>query len=46
MKRQIAKERRDTVYRQQEAKEQVLAGLIALLGIVVVVGTVIFIASG
>ena len=46
MKRQIAKERRDTVYRQQEAKEQVLAGLIALLGIVVVVGTAIFIASG
>ena len=46
MRKQIAKERADTVYRQQEAKEQMLAGLLVLLGIAIVVGTAIFIASG
>jgi len=46
MKKQIAKERTDTIYRQQEAKEQVLAGLLVLLAIAIVVGTTIFIASG
>ena len=46
MKKQIAKERRDTVYRQQEAKEQMLAGLLVVLALAVVVGTAIFIASG
>ena len=45
IRQQIAKERADTVYRQQEVKEQLLAGLIALLGVAVVVGTTIFIAS-
>ena len=46
MRKQIARERADTIYRQQEAKEQMLAGLLVLLGIAVVVGTAIFIASG
>ena len=46
MRKQIAKERADTVYRQQEAKEQMLAGLLVLLAIAIVVGTAIFIASG
>ena len=46
MRKQIAKDRADTVYRQQEAKEQMLAGLLVLLGIGIVVGTAIFIASG
>tara|TARA_R100001198_G_scaffold30260_2_gene15879 strand:- start:246 stop:569 length:324 start_codon:yes stop_codon:yes gene_type:complete len=46
MKKQIAKERRDTVYRQQEAKEQMLAGLLVVLALAVVIGTAIFIASG
>ena len=45
MRQQIAKERSNTVYRQQEAKEQIIAGLIALFGVVVVVGTTIFIAG-
>ncbi|BCV05406.1 MAG: hypothetical protein CM15mV106_210 [uncultured marine virus] len=31
MRKQIAKDRADTVYRQQEAKEQMLAGLLVLL---------------
>ena len=46
MKKQILKERRDTVYRQQEAKEQILAGLLVVLALAVVIGTAIFIASG
>ena len=46
MRKQIAKERSDTIYRQQEAKEQVLAGLLVLLAIAIVVGTAIFIVSG
>lgn len=46
MRKQIAKERADTIYRQQEAKEQMLAGLLVLLAIAIVVGTAIFIASG
>ena len=46
MRKQIARERADTIYRQQEAKEQMLAGLLVLLAIAVVVGTAIFIASG
>jgi len=46
MRKQIAKERADTIYRQQEAKEQMLAGLLILLAIAIVVGTAIFIASG
>ena len=45
MRQQIAKERSNTVYRQQEAKEQIIAGLIALFGVVVVVGTTVFIAG-
>ena len=46
MRKQIAKERADTVYRQQEAKEQMLAGLLILLAIAIVVGTAVFIVSG
>lgn len=46
MRKQIARERADTIYRQQEAKEQMFAGLLVLLAIAVVVGTAIFIASG
>ena len=46
MKKQSLKERRDTVYRQQEAKEQILAGLLVVLALAVVIGTAIFIASG
>ena len=46
MRKQIAKERADTIYRQQEAKEQMLAGLLILLSIAIVVGTAIFIVSG
>lgn len=46
MRKQIARERADTVYRQQEAKEQMLAGLLILLAIAIVVGTAIFIVSG
>ena len=45
MRQQIAKERSNTVYRQQEAKEQIIAGLIALFGVLVVVGTTVFIAG-
>ena len=46
MRKQIAKERADTIYRQQEAKEQMLAGLLILLAIAIVVGTAVFIVSG
>lgn len=46
MRKQIARERADTIYRQQEAKEQMLAGLLVLLAIAVVVGTAVFIVSG
>jgi len=46
MRKQIARERADTIYRQQEAKEQMLAGLLVLLSIAIVVGTAIFIVSG
>lgn len=46
MRKQIAKERADTIYRQQEAKEQMLAGFLVLLAIAIVVGTAIFIVSG
>ena len=46
MRKQIAKERADTVYRQQEAKEQMLAGLLVLFAIAIVVGTAVFIVSG
>ena len=46
MRKQIAKERADTIYRQQEAKEQMLAGLLVLLAIAIVVGTAVFIVSG
>ena len=46
MRKQIARERADTIYRQQEAKEQMLAGLLILLAIAIVVGTAVFIVSG
>lgn len=46
MRKQIAKERADTIYRQQEAKEQMLAGFLVLLAIAIVVGTAVFIVSG
>ncbi len=46
MRKQIARERADTIYRQQEAKEQMLAGLLVLLAIAIVVGTAVFIVSG
>jgi hypothetical protein len=46
MRKQIARERADTIYRQQEAKEKMLAGLLVLLAIAIVVGTAIFIVSG
>ena len=46
MRKQIARERADTIYRQQEAKEQMLAGLLVLVAIAIVVGTAVFIASG
>ena len=46
MRKQIARERADTIYRQQEAKEQMLAGFLVLLAIAIVVGTAIFIVSG
>ena len=46
MRKQIARERADTIYRQQEAKEQMLAGLLVLFAIAIVVGTAVFIVSG
>ena len=46
LKRQIIKERQDTVYRQQEMKEQMLGTLLAFAGLGVVTFIVIFIVGG
>ena len=40
------KERRDTVYRQQEMKEQILGTLLAFIGLGFVTVVVVFIAGG
>lgn len=46
IRKQIIKERQDTVYRQEELREQLLAGFLSLVAIAIVVGTAVFIASG
>lgn len=46
IRKQIIKERQDTVYRQEELREQLLAGFLSLVAIAIVIGTAVFIASG
>ena len=46
IRRQIAQEREDTVYRQQEMKEQLLASLMVFIGLGSIAGLIIFIVSG
>jgi len=46
IRKQIIKERQDTVYRQEELREQLLAGFLILVAIAIIVGTAIFIVSG
>lgn len=46
IRNQMIKQRQDTVYRQEELREQLLAGFLALVGIGIVVGTALFIVSG
>ena len=46
IRKQIIKERQDTVYRQEELREQLLAGFLTLVMIAIIVGTALFIASG
>ena len=46
MRKQIAKDRADTVYRQQEMKEQMLGTLLAFAGLSFVTVIIIFIAGG
>ena len=46
MRKQIAKDRADTVYRQQEMKEQMLGTLLAFAGLSFVTAIIIFIAGG
>ena len=46
IRRQIAQEREDTVYRQQEMKEQLLASVMVFIGLGSIAGLIIFIVSG
>lgn len=46
IRKQIAQEREDTVYRQQEMKEQMLASLMVFMGLGAISGLIIFIVSG
>jgi len=46
IRNQMIKQRQDTVYRQEELKEQLLAGFLTLVMIAIVVGTALFIVSG
>ena len=46
IRNQMIKQRQDTVYRQEELREQLLAGFLTLVMIAIIVGTVLFIVSG
>tara|TARA_R100000951_G_scaffold18091_1_gene14454 strand:+ start:161 stop:619 length:459 start_codon:yes stop_codon:yes gene_type:complete len=46
IRKQIVQEREDTVYRQQEMKEQMLASLMVFIGLGAISGLIIFIVSG
>jgi ABC-type microcin C transport system permease subunit YejB len=46
IRKQIAQEREDTVYRQQEMKEQMLASLAVFIGLGAISSLIIFIVSG
>ena len=46
IRNQMIKQRQDTVYRQEELREQLLAGFLTLVMIAIVVGTALFIVSG
>ena len=46
IRKQIVQEREDTVYRQQEMKEQMLASLMIFLGLGATSSLIIFIVSG
>ena len=46
LKKQVVKQRKDAVYRQQELKEQILGTFLAFIGLGVVAVLVIFIAGG
>jgi CHASE3 domain sensor protein len=46
IREEIIKERQRQVYAQEEMREKILAGIIILFGIGIVVGMIVFIASG
>jgi len=46
IRKQIVQEREDTVYRQQEMKEQMLASLMVFVGLGAISSLIIFIVSG
>lgn len=46
IREEIIKERQRQVYAQEELREKILAGIIILFGIGIVVGMIVFIASG
>lgn len=46
IREEIVKERQRQVYKQEEMREQILSGILILMMIAIVVGTVLFIVSG
>ena len=46
IREEIIKERQRQVYAQEELREKILAGIVALFGIAIVGGIIVFIASG
>ena len=42
IRKQIARERQETIYRQQELREQITSGFLLVVMIVVLVGLIVF----